>query len=278
MVTRRPMVTRRAAVLGSPIAHSLSPALYRAGFAAAGLADWAFDRIDCTAEALPGVVADAGPEWAGFAVTMPGKRAAAQVAAARSERVEVLGVANTLVRRGPDWFAHNTDVDGVTGALAGHPVDADGPALLLGGGGTARAVVAALAELGWAGPLLLAGRTPASTVIAGSLADRLGLHSRPIGMTEAAIADVAATATLVVSTVPAGAADHLAPLLAEVPILFDVVYDPWPTALAAARGADRVTVTGLDMLLRQAIAQFEMIVGQPAPVEAMRAALPPATR
>jgi shikimate dehydrogenase len=263
----------RAGVLGSPIAHSLSPALYRAGFKALGMKDWAFEPIDCDAAGLPALVAELGPQWAGLAVTMPGKAAAAAVATDRSDRVRVLGVANTLVRRGGAWWAENTDVDGVRGSLAAAGVTPTGPVLLIGGGGTARAGVAALAEFDWDGPLILAGRRPESTVMVGDLAERLGLPASRTGMTEADVARWAPTVALAVSTVPAGAADHLAATLADVPALFDVIYHPWPTPLAAAGAAGRVTVTGLDMLLHQALTQFELVTGATAPAEAMRQAL-----
>lgn len=263
----------RAGVLGSPIGHSLSPALYRAGFAALGMADWSFEAIECDAARLPAVVGGRGPEWAGLAVTMPGKAAAAVVAADRSDRVRTLGVANTLVRRGRVWWAENTDVDGVRASLAAAGVPPSGPVLLVGGGGTARAVVAALAELRWDGQLILAGRRPESVSAVGDLADRLGLTTTRVGMAAGDIAPLAAAVALAVSTVPAGAADHLAVTLADVPALFDVIYHPWPTPLAAAGTAGRVTVTGLDMLLHQALRQFELITGRPAPSDAMRAAL-----
>lgn len=266
-------VAHRAGVLGSPIGHSLSPALYRAGFAELGMGDWSFDAIECDAARLATLVGEMGPEWAGLAVTMPGKAAAAAVAAGRSERVRTLGVANTLVRRGRDWWAENTDVDGVRGALAAAGVPPTGPVLLVGGGGTARAVVAALAELRWDGPLILAGRRPESSVIVGELAATLNLPATRIGMTAGDIAPAAPTLALVVCTVPAGAADHLAPVLAGVPALFDVIYHPWPTPLAAAGSADRITVTGLDMLLHQALTQFELVTGVHAPADAMREAL-----
>lgn len=263
----------RAGVLGSPIAHSLSPALYRAGFAALGLADWAFDAIECDAAGLPGLVGDLGPEWAGLAVTMPGKAAAAEFATHRSERVRVLGVANTLVRLDGAWSAQNTDVDGVRGALTASGVEPAGPVLLLGGGGTARAVVAALAEMRWDGPLILAGRTPASTVIVEELATTLGLSATVTSMTAGHLAPIARTVALAASTVPTGAADHLAGTLAAVPAVFDVIYHPWPTPLAAAGERGRKTVTGLDMLLHQALRQFELVTGMPAPADALRSAL-----
>ncbi len=265
---RRAGDARRAGVLGSPVAHSLSPALHRAGYAATGLTSWRYDAIDCDALALPGLVTAAGPEWAGFSVTMPGKAAAAAMADERSDRVGALGVANTLVRRPGGWFAENTDVDGVLGALRATRMGTPGSALVLGGGGTAAAVLAALAELGTT-RVVVAGRRPQSTAAAVDLGARLGLSISAIGWTLRDI-EHGADADLVVSTVPAGAADPFAGVLAAVPLLFDVVYHPWPTPMAAAGKPGRVTVTGLDLLLHQAFRQFELFTGLPAPVAAMR--------
>ena len=169
------------------------------------------------------------------------------------------------------WHAENTDVDGVLGALRAAGI-APARVLLLGGGGTARSVVAALAELGIAG-VTLAGRRPESTADCVELAARLGLAVAVTDLTSRSIASVAADVDLVVSTLPAGAADHLAATLAAVPALFDVVYHPWPTPLAAASAPGRITVTGLDMLLHQAFRQFELFTGRPAPRAAMRQGL-----
>ncbi len=268
---------RRAAVLGSPVAHSLSPALHRAGYAACGLAGWSYDAIDCDAEALPGMIRGAGPQWAGFSVTMPGKTAAAEVADERTARVAALGVANTLVRRGGGWLAENTDVDGVLGALRAAGAGTPRSVLMLGGGGTAAAVVAALAELG-VDRLVATGRRPQSTAGVLDLARRLAVPATAIGWDAAAIERAAGAADLVVSTVPAGAADGFSDLLSGVPALLDVVYHPWPTPLAAAGRPGRITVTGLDLLQHQAFRQFELMTGLPAPVAAMRQGLRAAAR
>jgi shikimate dehydrogenase len=254
------------------VAPSLSPALHRAGYAAAGLTDWRYEPIECGADALPDLVRSRGPEWAGFSVTMPGKSAAAAVADVRSPRVQALGVANTLVRRDGGWFADNTDVDGLVGALRAAGAPPIRSALILGGGGTAAAVLAALAELGTT-DVTIAGRRPSSTAAAVTVGEALGVPLRVIGWDTGLVGDAAAGADLVVSTVPAGGADHFASVLSAVPVLFDVIYHPWPTPLAAAGVPGRVTVTGLDMLLHQAFRQFELITGVPAPVQAMRLGL-----
>jgi shikimate dehydrogenase len=259
-------------VLGSPVSHSLSPALHRAGYAANGLTGWTYEAIECDAAALPALVAGLGPEWAGLSVTMPGKPAAAAFADWRSGRVQSLGVANTLVRRGGSWLAENTDVDGVIGALRVAGVTNPGVTLILGGGGTAAAVVAALAELG-AARLVIAGRHPESTASSVALGLRLGVECSAIPWDSGIIGSAGDAADLVVSTVPAGVADSLGDRLRAVPALFDVVYHPWPTPLAAAGEPGRVTITGLDLLLHQALRQFELITGRPAPAEAMRRGL-----
>jgi len=261
----------RAGVLGSPVAHSLSPALHRAGFLAVGLTNWTYQRIECDAQSLANLVRTSGPEWAGYSVTMPGKAAAAAMADFRSPRVEVLGVANTLIRGARGWFAENTDVDGVLGALAAAGVVSKS-VLVLGGGGTARSAVAALAELG-VQRLTLAGRYPSSTAGCLELAQRLGVSTAVLSLAVPDIEAVAAQVDLVISTVPEGGADHLAQALAIVPALLDVIYHPWPTRLAAASSPSRQLVTGLDMLMHQAFRQFELFTGCPAPRLEMRAGL-----
>ena len=136
-------MTRKAAVLGSPIAHSKSPQLHLAAYRALGLLDWTYDRIECTAEQLPSVVSGFGPEWVGVSVTMPGKFAALRFADERTQRAELVGSANTLLHTEHGWRADNTDVDGVVGALG----SVTGEIVVLGSGGTARAAVVAAGRL-----------------------------------------------------------------------------------------------------------------------------------
>lgn len=258
------------AVLGSPVSHSLSPVLHRAGYAALGLDHWRYDSRDCDARSLPDLVASLDNSWRGLSITMPGKAAAAAVADRRSARVQLLGVANTLYRNGSGWTAENTDVDGVLGAFRAHGVGRVDRALLLGGGGTSLAVVAALTEFGVT-DLVVAGRRPDSRAPVLALAAELGLTARGVGFTAREM--IGADCDLVVSTVPAGAADAVAESLAAVPVLLDVVYHPWPTPLASATDPGRITISGLDMLLHQALRQFTLFTGRPAPAAALRDAL-----
>lgn len=270
------MGARKAAVLGSPVQHSRSPDLHRAAYAALGLDGWTYDRLETTAEEVATRVADAGPEWVGFSVTMPGKLAALECADEATERAVLIGSANTLVRL-PDgrWRADCTDVDGMTGALreAGVPADAD-RAVVIGAGGTSLPTVAALADWGLHEVTVVA-RSAARAEGVVELARRLGLATTVVGFEDGApLASAAADADVVVSTVPAAAT---APILASVRHarrLVDVIYDPWPTPLATAvHDAGGTVVGGLTMLLNQAYSQVEQFTGHSAPRAAMAAAL-----
>ena len=261
---------RRAAVLGSPITHSRSPQLHLAAYRALGLTSWTYERIECTAEQLPGLVGALGPEWVGLSVTMPGKFAALEFADQRTDRAQLVGSANTLVRMPTGgWRADNTDVDGVTGALG----TAGGSALVIGSGGTAPAAVVALAELG-VQQITIVARDEGKASRLVDLAGRCGAHSSWCDIGSAALTDAVAGADSAVSTIPADAAAVYADTLARVPRLLDAIYDPWPTPLArAVEAAGGEAINGLQMLLNQAFAQVEQFTGMPAPKEAMRAAL-----
>lgn len=274
MVTAR----RRAAVLGRPITHSLSPVIHNAGYAAAGLSGWSYGAHDCGEAELPGFVAGLGPEWAGLSLTMPLKEVALTVADTVSDRAAALGAANTLVRR-PDgtWWAENTDAPGMVDALRWAGVEKLERIHVLGAGGTARAALAAAAELG-AGLVTVYARRAAAVDELAPVASALGVALAGAAWPAAGGDEGAAVgdADAVISTVPKGAADPLAEVIAWRPssVCFDAVYDPWPTPLAAAaqRAGCRI-VSGLDLLLAQAVHQFELFTHVDAPVAAMRAAL-----
>ncbi len=270
------MTARKAAVLGSPVAHSRSPQLHLAAYRALGLDDWTYQRIECTADELPSVVSGFGPEWVGVSVTMPGKFAALGFADEHTERAELVGSANTLVRTARGWRADNTDVDGVAGALAGSASGRRGGlrrAIVLGSGGTAPAAVVALAGLGVTVITVVArSREKAARLL--DLGSRLGVATDFCDVADPALHAAAARADVLVSTIPADAAAPLAETLAGVPLLLDAIYEPWPTPLAravAASGGD--VIGGLQMLLHQAFSQVEQFTGRPAPRQQMADAL-----
>ncbi|MFE0027061.1 shikimate dehydrogenase [Amycolatopsis sp. NPDC059021] len=271
---------RKAAVLGKPIEHSLSPVLHGAAFRALGLDGWTYERIEAGAEELPGFVDGLGPEWAGFSVTMPGKRAALDYADEVTPRAAAVGAANTLVRRAEGgWRADCTDVEGVTGALraaGGYTPSAGDVAVVLGAGGTAAAAVVGLADLG-VRQVRLVVREPARAGETVDAAKRAALDVEVLRWSEVDFAALA-TAAVLVNTVPPDAVLPHIEHLAGIGCVLDVIYHPWPTPLAeavAARGGR--LATGLDMLLHQAFGQTEQFTGLPAPREAMRAALRAAT-
>jgi shikimate dehydrogenase len=272
-------------VLGSPIAHSLSPALHAAAYRELGLTGWSYQVIECDEAGLPALISSLGPEWAGLSLTMPLKRAVLPLLDRADPLVAEVGGANTVLLAEHERIGYNTDVPGMVTALAEAGVSVrgpDAPVLMLGGGATARAALAALHRAG-ARAVTVAVRDQATAApllaVAGALGVELSLTSFGPGQ---ARADWLARHRdrpwrLVLSTVPAGAADGYADLLSAGELaadaVFDVVYHPWPTRLAAAAAAAGIPVIGgLELLLHQAAGQFLLMTGRPAPVEVMRAA------
>ncbi len=265
----------RAAVLGSPISHSLSPALHAAAYAALGLTWWRYEAIECDEAGLSALLDSCGPDWAGLSLTMPLKRTVLPLLDRIEPLARQVGCANTVVFAAAQRLGYNTDVAGMLGALGERGIDGRrqaGPALIIGAGATACAALAALRDLG-----------EKSVAVAARDANRAE-HLRAA----ATSLDIAVTfvpyepraldeARLVISTVPAGAADMFAeilPALASPPeAVFDVVYHPWPTPLAmAAQQVGAVLVSGFDLLLHQAGRQVELMTDRPAPLAAMRQA------
>jgi shikimate dehydrogenase len=267
-----------AAVLGSPIAHSLSPVLHRAAHRALGLRDWRYAAHEVDEEGFLPFVAGLDETWRGLSLTMPLKEVAFEVAADISPTALATGAINTLVRRETgEWDAHNTDVHGVVAALGGSLRDAAAAprsATVLGSGATARSAIAALAELGVRHVRLAvrAAVRPATTRIAADL----GLQVEQVSLER-----WAERGGLVVSTLPAGAGAAAAAVLDGHRLdghrlegtLLDVVYADWPTPLAVAAAAAGLTVVpGLDMLVHQAAEQVWLMTGCEAPLQAMLAA------
>ncbi len=263
----------KAAVLGSPIAHSLSPVLHRAAYQALGLAGWSYQAIECDTARLPAVLDDCGPQWAGLSLTMPLKRAVLPLLDETSPLAREVGAANTVVFSGGRRHGHNTDVPGMIAALAEAGVTGAAPAvLILGAGATACSALAAARGLG-AAQVTVAARDPGRAEDLLAAAARLGVA---VTLTSFETPQDGAPDVLI-STVPAGAADIYAERIAHrdlVPrYLLDVVYDPWPTALAAAAREAGVSVAGgLALLLHQAADQVTLMTGRPAPLAAMRTA------
>ncbi len=270
----------RCAVLGSPVAHSLSPRLHRAAYKALGL-DWRYDAYEVDAAGLPGFVLGLTPGWVGLSLTMPLK----EVALGLADEVEPLaarvGAANTLLL-GEHRRATNTDVAGLRTVLVTHALDTPRPVTVLGGGATARSALVALD--GSAEHVVLVARDPARVGDLGPLA--LPYPVRIVALGDDSARRDALARPLVLNTTPPGALDALA---AEVGAAaagvaarsvrhayVDVSYDPWPTPLAAAYSAvGRDIVSGVEMLVQQAALQVEAMTGLAAPLAAMWAAARP---
>ncbi|WP_432484034.1 shikimate dehydrogenase [Kineococcus esterisolvens] len=270
----------RAAVCGSPIAHSLSPVLHRAAYAALGLHGWEYDLLEVDEERLPAVVASLDAGWAGLSLTMPLKQAVVPLVDEVSDFARAVGAVNTVVvtprgtgapgRAGVHLHAENTDVHGLLAALAEAGAHRVERGAVVGGGATARSALVALLRAGCPRPVAVVR----SAQRAGELrevAARLGGEVEVRGWADLpSVLD----ADVVVSTVPAGASDAVAQVLGARPgagpLLLDVVYAPWPTPLARDWGGP--VVGGFEMLLHQAAAQVQLMTGRAAPLAQMRAA------
>ncbi len=268
-------------MIGDPVRQSLSPVLHNAAFEAVGL-DWIYVAFEVgegeVSAALQGIRA-LGVE--GLSVTMPHKEPVATAVDRLTPTAQLLGAANTVVRRGRDLVGDNTDGNGFIDALRqdeGFEVFGR-RCLVLGAGGAARAVVLALARAG-AGSVVVVGRTPWRVEMTVALAGPAGHVGRP--------EDVAA-AELVVNATPVGMGGprplRPAPSASPLPLgvepswlgpgqlVVDLIYAPAVTPLMdAARAHGAVAVNGLGMLIHQAAHQFRLWTGEDAPLEAMSAA------
>jgi shikimate dehydrogenase len=266
--------SRRAAVLGSPIAHSLSPVLHVAAYEVLGLR-WSYSAIECDEAQLAGVLLRMDESFVGLSLTMPLKRAILPLLDDVSELALAVGAANTVVFDGVGPFlrrrGENTDVPGMVAAIKALRPDALGNVVVLGAGGTAAAALAALRELGVDRSVVVV-RDQARATELRRCAERLGVFPSLVDWpARTAVAD----ADMIISTVPAGVTDGLAAesLVGPGQLLFDVLYVPWPTPFAAAAlAAGAEVIGGLELLVQQAARQVELWTGRPAPVDAMRTA------
>jgi shikimate dehydrogenase len=273
-------------VIGSPIAHSLSPLLHTAAFAALGLdATWhsqAFEVAAGEAALALGAMRRAGVS--GLSVTMPHKADVAGLVDECTAVAQRLGAVNCIINRDGHLVGTNTDGQGFVASLARGAgfVPAGKRCLVIGAGGAARAVVLALAEAG-ASEVAVLNRTPERAAAAAALAGAAGSVApaeRPGSPEDKGQIEIVGSADLVVNATPLGMAGafHGGPadwlvapnLLHPGQVAADLVYVPRPTRwLAEAAAAGALPVDGLGMLVHQAAAQLELWTGQPAAVEAM---------
>lgn len=254
------------AVLGSPIAHSLSPAMHRAAYAELGL-DWTYEPVEVREGELAAFVGALGDDVRGLSVTAPLKREAAAAAHQHDGVVEVLGVANTLVVDDGMLSAYNTDVPGAAAAIEEAGIGVPRSARILGGGATAASIALTLVRLG-VEELDFVVRDPARAVEAEAVARGRGIVVNVRRIDEPLLDKV----DLLVSTVPGeaiGARSH--ELVEASRAVFDVVYDPWPTGLAQAADEEGVPViSGLDLLAHQAVVQVELMTGSEVSPQLLR--------
>lgn len=254
-------MTVRCAVLGSPIEHSLSPALHRAAYVELGLTDWEYQRHRVEADQLAGFVGDLDSSWRGLSLTMPLKVAALDLAEP-DELAVLAGAANTMIFHRDRRTAHNTDVGGLVAAFAAADVSEIGSATVLGSGATARSSVVSAARMGADRINVMARRPDHARNTLSELTDRLGVALDVVAWSAAV-----PPADVLISTVVGGAADPVAEgAAAAAPVIFDVIYDPWPTTLAtAAEQSGRTVLNGLDLLVHQAVGQIELMTGHTIP-------------
>ena len=257
---------RRCGVLGDPIAHSLSPALHRAAYAELGL-DWTYDAHRVAAGDLEELLSGLGGEWRGLSLTMPLKREALPLVDRLTDRARLAGAVNTLVLEDDGTrVGDNTDLPGAVAAIRERTSIPLATATILGGGATATSVGLALADLG-VSTIVLAVRDEARA--AETLA-ALRAHPAAPEVVVSTLGTGPTGSDVVVSTIPAAAqTPELVARSAEAPVVFDVLYDPWPTPLVTA-AAERTFVGGLDLLVHQAVLQVELFTGRTVSVDVLR--------
>ncbi|SED27339.1 shikimate dehydrogenase [Nocardioides exalbidus] len=260
---------RRCGVLGDPIAHSLSPVLHRAGYAALGL-DWAYDAHRVPSGGLEEFLGGLDDTWRGLSLTMPLKREVLPLVDRLTDRARLAGAVNTLLlEEAGERVGDNTDLPGAAAAIRERTTMPLSSAAILGGGATAGSVGLALADLGVTS---IEVRVREASRAAGTV-EVLRTHAAGVDVRVTTLDGEPVRADVVVSTIPAAAQmPDLVDACRGVPVVFEALYDPWPTPLAASVTGEQVLVSGLDLLVHQAALQFSLFTGVQAPLEEMREA------
>lgn len=248
------MTKRHLEVWGDPIEHSRSPQLHAAAYRVLGL-DWEYGRRRVDADGFASAFAGLDDSWRGLSLTMPLKEAAHAVAEERDQAAVLTGAVNTLVL-GDVVRGHNTDVGGIVDAFSHAGITHLSTTRILGAGATAASALVAVGALG-ARQVDIVARRPEAAAPLVRIGEELGIH-----VTVRSFSDVPNDVDATVATLPSGTVldDDLAhPLAASGGVLFEAAYAPWPSALAARWSAATV-ISGLEMLLFQAVRQIRLFV------------------
>lgn len=260
---------RRCGVLGSPIAHSLSPILHRAAYAELGL-DWSYDAYDVGKNQLAGFVEGLTADWRGLSLTMPLKREVIGLLDEVEPLARTLQSVNTVLLEATGRkVGYNTDVAGLVSALGSNGVLSAESVVVLGGGATAASAVAAARHLG-ARRVDVLVRTPGKSAWLHELGAELGTEVQVGSLDQLSDRE---SVDLVITTVPGEAQPPLADAVRRLDaVVLDVIYHPWPTPFAV-QGAGTRVIGGFDLLLHQAGRQVELMAEvAAAPLDAMRVA------
>lgn len=264
------------AVLGRPVAHSLSPVIHLGSAAMLGNDSLVYVRVEAGEPSeVRRLMRNAPACVRGYSVTMPGKSAAHDLADKVTERAALIGSANTLIPvRTPEgtptgeWMADNTDVDGLVACLQAVESHGPGHGIVVGNGGTARPAVAAFAAEGFTSVTVLARSERALNLQ--TLVESYGMEFDWLRFDDDAVGKICAGADAVISTVPSDGAAVVADHIASAAAVVDVIYDPYPTPLMlAARREGRRVSDGLLMLAGQGVEQFRQFTGDTPSTEGM---------
>ena len=262
------MLQVKAAVLGSPVAHSLSPTLHNAAYRALEL-DHTYSTVETTESELGSFLESVDESWLGVSLTMPLKEVAFKFAKSCDELATSTGAINTLVF-GSEIKAYNTDVLGLIDAITESQAEAIETGVIVGSGATARSALLALYKLG-ATQVNCVARNESDVARLTKMASDIGVSFRHTTLHDSRWM----SAEVVINTTPIGVMDESArEVFSPTGLLLDVVYNPWPSQLAASWSVTGGSiVSGLAMLLHQAGHQVTLMTGQQAPIVQMREAL-----